>query len=85
MRGGPGPGSGMMGRRWGYGMTGGWGWIGWIVGIVIVLGIAAAVIVVIARKRRGAGGESPLDILKKRLARGEINKEEFDKLKHDVE
>ena len=29
--------------------------------------------------------ESPLDILKKRYARGEITKEEYDRLKRDIE
>jgi len=28
--------------------------------------------------------ETPLDVLKKRYARGEINKEEFDKIRRDL-
>ena len=36
-----------------------------------------------ARSRPG-GAESPLDVAKKRYARGEINKEDFEKLKQDL-
>lgn len=33
----------------------------------------------------GSPGESALDILKKRYARGEITKEDFDRMKKDIE
>jgi putative membrane protein len=32
----------------------------------------------------GRGGETPLDILKRRYARGEITKEEYDRIKQDL-
>jgi putative membrane protein len=81
-------GYGMMGPGWGYGMMGGWPWIWWIVGIAVVVGLVVTVVVLAtSRARRGTAttGETPLEILKKRLARGEITKEEFDKLKQDVQ
>ena len=33
----------------------------------------------------GSSGETPLDILKKRYAKGEITKDEFDRMKRDIE
>ena len=35
--------------------------------------------------RGGPGAETPLDILKRRYASGEISKDEFDRMKKDIE
>jgi len=69
---------GMMG--WGCGM--GWPWpMMFIFWIVVIAGI---VYFVRSKGRCGASGESALDILKKRYAKGEINKDEYEKIKKDV-
>ena len=78
---------------WGPGMMHwGMGWIGGIMMIVFWIVIIAALVVLIrwltsterSRHPHAEGGESPLDILKKRYARGEIDKEEFEQKKKDL-
>lgn len=74
---------------WGYGDGYGWGWgmgiahtfLWWM---LLILGIVVLV------RWIGVGphhthGESTLDILKKRYARGEIGREEFEQKKRDLE
>lgn len=58
---------------------------------VLFLIIAAVIIYFVVQQGKKADGsgasppETPLDILKKRYARGDITKEEFDRLKQDIE
>jgi len=75
---------------------GGWGWgmgFGWIFMILfwalVILGILA-----LARwlfsggSSSGSGGgpgRPPLDILKERYARGEINREQYEQMRRDLE
>ncbi len=83
---GQGPGPGMMG--WGYGM----GWFGmmlmaffWVAVIIGIIFLIKWLFVSTGGKGHGAISEdSPLEILKRRYARGEINKEEFEAKKKDL-
>ena len=67
----------------------GFGWMGWS---WILLALVVAVVVYLAVRlaqqkedgRGGGRGESPMDILKKRYARGEISREEFERIKKDL-
>lgn len=80
---------------WGSGMMGGtWGWIGGIFMILfwvlIVVGIVFFIRSFMTSRKIDKGpsfssAESPLDILQKRYARGEINKEEYQSIKNDLE
>jgi len=81
-----GPYNGPMGN-WGhmmnYGYGGGFMWL-----IVLVLvGIVIYFLFQISKSKGSDGSiiETPLDILKKRYAKGEIDKEEFDRKKKDLE
>jgi putative membrane protein len=74
-----------------YGTDGGWGfgmglgmWIFWILLVVVI--------VVLIRVLSGAGNgpaapsqESPIEILRARYARGEIDEEEFRRRRHELE
>ena len=71
------------GHMMGYGYGGGFMWI-----IVIVLVGVVIYFLLQASKSKGSDGsvmETPLDILKKRYAKGDIDKEEFDRKKEDLE
>lgn len=59
----------------------------WLV-LIIIVGVI--IYYVLERQKRGDSDgastrETPLDILKKRYARGEISKAEFDRMKDDLD
>jgi putative membrane protein len=68
MMGGGGPGAGFVGGG-GFGL------------LVLLLVIAGVVLIVSGLTRRDAKGDDAVQILRSRLARGEITKEQFDDLK----
>lgn len=77
-----------------YGPRGGWGhmmYYGYGGGFMwflflVVIGILVYIVIQNIKKKGDteAPGETPLDILKKRYARGEITKEEFDRMKREL-
>ncbi len=69
---------------WGnQGFMGGFMWIFWI---AIIVGIILLVKWIVLQNRPGGQqqGEDSVEILKKRYARGEIDKEEFEQKKKDL-
>lgn len=68
----------------GYGMMSGGYWIWWLIfWILVIIGL----VLLIKYLWEGSGAkkeESALEILKKKYARGEITKEEFEEKKKDV-
>lgn len=71
---------------WNHMMNFGWGGIFmWIVFLIIV--VVIVYLIVQSSKPRSYDSsfiESPIDILKKRYAKGEITKEEFEKMRKDL-
>ena len=86
---GSGWGPGMMG---GYGMGYGIGWFGMIITAVFWIAVIVGIVFLIRWLvvSTGAGGrearpeDSALEILRKRYARGDINKDEFEEKKRDL-
>jgi len=76
---GSGPGWGHM-MYYGYG-----GGVMWIL-LLVLIGILLYFVIQTAKTKGGVGvsEETPLDILKKRYAKGEITKEEFDRIKREL-
>lgn len=68
---------------WGIGMEVGM-WIFWLIVIFIVVFIARLMMNSSGQKS-GTTSEKPVDILKQRYARGEIDKNEFESLKQELE
>ena len=81
-----GHGPGMMG--WGSGM----GWFGGIIMVIFWIAVIVGIVLLIrwliistrTPSHGTSSGESALDILKKRYARGEIDKQEFEEKKKDL-
>lgn len=74
---------GNHGWWWGWGM--GFGWIFVLLfWVLIILGIVYLIRTMGGSAKKVNQGETALDILKKRYAKGEITKEEFDRIKDDL-
>lgn len=56
----------------------------WIIAIIGIVFLVKWVLEQTTTRQRGTSEESALDILKKRYARGEIDKEEYEEKKKDL-
>jgi len=71
----------MMGNQMMYGPYGAGMFFHFLFWLLIIIGVVLLIVWVVRQssgREGGRGGETALDILKKRYARGEINKEEFE-------
>ena len=68
--------NGLFGRGWGFNMG---GVLFWLIGIGFIGTVITLIVVVLRRQKVQA---APIDLLKARFARGEINKEEYEKIRH---
>lgn len=75
---------------WGY--MGNYGWGGMGIGMLLFWGLVIAAFVMLVRCSSGSGAcgkrgheNSALDLLKQRYARGEIERDEFEQKKRDLE
>lgn len=84
------PFGGMMGGWMGPGNAGGWG-LGWILPLVFWGAIITGIVFLLRGAGAGnvgspsQGGETAVDILKKRYAQGELTREEFEEMKRELE
>ncbi len=69
---------GMSDHMWGM------GW-GWIIGLLILIVVIFFIVRMVNQNNQQQGSaKTPLDILKERYAKGEIDKEEFEERKKDL-
>jgi len=77
---------------WPFGYGASWGWmIGWWIMMILFWGIVIAGVVALVRaaSNGGAGAkpkdmETPIEILRRRYAEGELTKEQFEDMKRNV-
>jgi len=76
---------GSMYCDYGWGIGFGFGWLLMIIfWALLILGVVYLIKLIAVRAKKGEKEETALDILKKRYAKGEITKEEFEKMKDDL-
>lgn len=64
----------------------GYGWIYMILGTLLIVGIVLLIVWLVRQSGAGSSNreETAIDILKKRYAKGEIDKEEYERMKRDL-
>lgn len=72
-------------RGWDHMMMFGYGYGGMFMWLIFLIIIGLLIYFIVQnQKTKGPSSKSPLDILKERYAKGEITKEDFDKMKKDL-
>ncbi|MDX2008494.1 MAG: SHOCT domain-containing protein [Meiothermus sp.] len=68
----------------GYGMMGGWGWLGMLLELVVLTLLVYLLVRLFWRNSPGEGPDRASDILRERLARGEIDQETFERMRREL-
>jgi putative membrane protein len=82
--GGYGMGPGMMGSEYGYGM-GPWMFVFMLIFLLLVIAGVVALVRYLSPHARSKPSDGALEVLKRRYARGEIQKAEFEEKRKDLE
>jgi len=81
----PGPGAtGMPGRQWMWTMMG-TGLLGVLLWIALLVVVAFVVVRALGTASTRPGPDTPLDILKRRYAAGEITREQYEQMRRDLQ
>ncbi len=64
-----------------------WGALSLLLGLIVIFVFALAIAIAVrwAWRQNPTGGERALEILKKRYAKGEISKDEYERIKADIQ
>ncbi|HZV53069.1 MAG TPA: SHOCT domain-containing protein [Candidatus Dormibacteraeota bacterium] len=69
-----------------WGLYGGWGWL-WMSAVMVLFwgGIVTLIVFAVRALTGPRGGDQALDVLRRRLASGEISQEEFDRIRRALQ
>lgn len=68
---------------YGYGMMGGWGWLGLLAQLAVLVLLIYLLVRALSHPSR-EGRDRALEILRERYAKGEIDKDTFERMKRDL-
>jgi len=73
----------MHAENYGWGMGFGWSFMV-LFWLLVIIGIVYITTLLVGRTKKSDTEETAMDILKKRYAKGEISREEFEKMREDL-